>query len=175
MRSFKLKLKRNCKRLLNSAKLKQNRSLTVAALSDRNLSDKEKKDARGKIGALLWISLMTRPDLSFDVNLLSTEVSKGTVRTVKEINRVVKKAKSKRVTLRFTRLGDISKLLVKVYADASYANQDEATRSTGGRVVLLENEEEENVNIASWKTKKIGRVCRSVKGAETRSQIRFLW
>ena len=53
---------------------------------DRELSDREKKAVRGKIGALLWLSLLTRPDLSFDVNLLSTEVSKGTVRTVKRIN-----------------------------------------------------------------------------------------
>ena len=141
----------------------------VEGEDSRELSDKEKKEARGKIGALLWISLMTRPDLSFDVNILSSEVSKGSVKTVKEINRVVRKAKNTRSKLRFARLGDISELLVKVYADASFANQDQATRSTGGRVVLLENKEENTVNIASWKTKKIGRVCRSVKGAETRA------
>ena len=34
---------------------------------------------------------------------------------------------------------------------------------------MMENKEENTVNIASWKTKKIGRVCRSVKGAETRA------
>ena len=42
---------------------------------DRELNEEEKKEARGKIGALLWVSLLTRQDLSFDVNILSSEVS----------------------------------------------------------------------------------------------------
>jgi hypothetical protein len=42
-------------------------------------------------------------------------------------------------------------------------------RSTEGRVLLLENTDSRKVNIFSWKTKKISRICRSVKGAETRS------
>ena len=49
---------------------------------DRELTEEEKKEARGKVGALLWVSLLTRPDLSFDVHILSTEVSKGTVKTI---------------------------------------------------------------------------------------------
>ena len=64
---------------------------------------------------------------------------------------------------------NFEELLIKVYADASFGNQNEGTRSTGGRVVLLENKTNGLVNIASWKTKKITRVCRSVKGAETRA------
>ena len=134
---------------------------------DRELTPKEKTDARGKVGALLWISLVTRPDISFDA--LSREVSKGTVKTVKEINRVISNAKVRKNKLKFVKLGDISKLCVKVYADASYANQDGATRSTGGRVIMLKNREEDLVNVISWKSKKIARVYRSVKAAETRA------
>ena len=58
---------------------------------------------------------------------------------------------------------------MKVYADASFCNQDGKTRSTEGRVVLICNEETGLVNVAAWKTKKIARVCRSVKSAETRA------
>ena len=61
--------------------------------------------------------------------------------------------------LKYSKLGKISDLSVKIYADASYGNQSDKIRSTAGRVILLEN----------WKTKKIGRVCRSVKSAETRA------
>ena len=136
---------------------------------DRELNESEKKAVRGKIGALLWISLLTRPDLSFDVNLLSTEVSRGTVRTVKNINKAIRKAKESKTCLRFIKLGKLADLTVKVYADASYGNQDLATRSTAGRVVLLENKSTKNMCVVSWKTKKIVRVCRSVKGAETRA------
>ena len=136
---------------------------------DRELNEEEKKEARGKIGALLWVSLLTRPDLSFDVNVLSSEVSKGTVRTVKNINKTIRKAKDKRNKIRFVKLGPISSLIVKVYSDASFGNQDESTRSTAGRIIFIENEESKVMNVAAWKTKKIPRVCRSVKGAETRA------
>ena len=136
---------------------------------DRALSEKEKKEVRGKIGELLWISLMTRPDLSFDVNILSSEVAHGNVKTAKCINTLLTKAQTTRNILKFRRLGNISNLVVKVFADASYCNQDSRTRSTAGRVVLIENKVKGLVNVVSWKTKKIARVCRSVKGAETRA------
>ena len=135
----------------------------------RELSEYEKKQVRGKIGELLWISLLTRPDISFDVNVLSSQVSQGTVETAKNINKVIKKAKTSRNILKFVKLGDASKLTLKIYADASYCNQDGKTRSTEGRVLLLTNEETGLVNVVSWKTKKIARVCRSVKSAETRA------
>ena len=80
---------------------------------DRELNTREKKQVRGKIGELLWISLLTRPDLSFDVNLLSSQVSNGTVLTAKNINKLLKKAKKSRNILRFSKLGDLSQLRVK--------------------------------------------------------------
>ena len=142
----------------------------VEGPTDRELTEKERKQVRAKIGEMLWISLMTRPDLSYDVNVLSSQVSRATVSTVMEMNKLVSKAKKHRNNvLKFTKLGKISDLTVKVYADASYGNRDDGTRSTEGRVVLLQNVETDHVNIASWKTKKISRVCRSVKAAETRA------
>ena len=136
---------------------------------DHDLSKKEIKAVRGKLGELLWISLMTRPDLSFDVNLLSSQVVKGTILTLKAVKKIVKKAKSCHNVLRFSKLGDISDISVRVYADASFENQADKIRSTAGRVILLENKKTGMVNVASWKTKKIARVCRSIKSAETRA------
>jgi hypothetical protein len=85
------------------------------------------------------------------------------------MNKVIKKAKAKKQVVRFTKLGDIKDLEVKVYTDASYNNQDERTRSTEGRVILVENPKTGLTNVISWKVKKISRVCRSVKSAETRA------
>ena len=56
-----------------------------------------------------------------------------------------------------------------MYTDASFSNQEDKIRSTGGRVIFIENTKTDRVNILSWKTKKIARVCRSVKSAETRA------
>ena len=85
------------------------------------------------------------------------------------INSIVKRARASESKLRFTRLGELTELTVKVYADASFCNAEDKLRSTEGRVILLTNEKTGDVNVCSWKTKKISRVCRSVKAAETRS------
>ena len=136
---------------------------------ERELTGKEKTEARGKVGALLWISLITRPDISFDVNSLSCEVSKGKVKTVKEINRVISIAKENKNRLKFVPLGDLNDLKVSVYADASFSNVGEPMKTISGRVILIENKKDKKVNVISWKSKKISRVCRSIKAAETRA------
>ena len=65
--------------------------------------------------------------------------------------------------MRFSKLGKVEDLVVKEYADASFGNQD------NGKLMLLENKNNNVVNVVSWKTRKISRVCRSVKAAETRA------
>jgi hypothetical protein len=97
---------------------------------------------------------------------LSSEVAKV---TIKEINCVIRKAKLGNDKLRFAKLGELSNLEVKVYADASYANQEGCIKSTAGRFILVQSKDTKNANIICWKTKKLSRVCRSVKTAETRA------
>ena len=133
------------------------------------VTEKERKEIRRVVGELLWVSIMTRPDISFDVNYLSSCISTAKVKDLKEAKRIVEKAKSNPVTLTFTKLGPISKMKIRTFCDASFNNQEEKIRSTEGRVILLENTDSRKVNIFSWKTKKISRICRSVKGAETRA------
>jgi hypothetical protein len=57
---------------------------------NRPLTAMEVKELRGKIGEILWISLMTRPDLAFDINRIASEVPDATVKTIKDINRIIK-------------------------------------------------------------------------------------
>ena len=132
-------------------------------------NEKEKKVIRSVVGELLWVSLMTRPDLSFDVNKLSSNISNATIKEVKDAARLVEKAKKEPITLNFTHLGPKEDLKIRLFCDASFNNQDDKLRSTEGRVLLLENKDSSKSNLFSWKTKKISRICRSVKGAETRS------
>ena len=146
------------------------REVVVPARSNTcGVSDYEKKEIRRVVGELLWVSLMTRPDIAFDVNYLSTKISSATIRDLKDACRLVDKAKKDPVSLNFTRIGNKENLRIKLYTDASFNNQENKIRSTEGRVLLLENEGSSKANIFSWKTKKISRVCRSVKGAETRA------
>jgi hypothetical protein len=79
------------------------------------------------------------------------------------------KAKKDPIALNFSRIGKRENLRIKLYTDASFNNQENKVRSTEGRVLLLEDKESTKASIFSWKTKKITRVCRSVKAAETRA------
>ena len=88
---------------------------------DRNLKNDELKLLRGKIGEVLWISLITRPDLSFEVNRLAGEVPRATLKTISDMNKLIARAKSrKESSVKFSKLGDISDLNVKVYTDAIF-------------------------------------------------------
>ena len=137
--------------------------------SHRKLNYSEQRQLRAKIGEILWLSLMTRPDLSFDVNKLASEVPEATIETVKYMNSVINKAKNNRQVLNFTKLGNLEDLCIKVYTDASFKNQNDNIRSTEGKVNMVENMKSGRMNVIAWKTKKIPRVCRSAKAAETRA------
>ena len=68
----------------------------MEGLLDRSLTEKEKKEIRAKTGKILWLGLMTSPDLLYDVNVLSSQVSNATVSTTMELNRLVAKAKNQK-------------------------------------------------------------------------------
>ena len=55
-------------------------------------NEAESKIIRSVVGDLLWVSLMTRPDLSFDVNKLSSNIANATSKEVKDAVRLVEKA-----------------------------------------------------------------------------------
>jgi hypothetical protein len=88
---------------------------------------------------------------------------------LKDAKRLVEKAKFEPITLNFTKVGPFSEMKLKLYCDASFNNQDDKLKSTEGRVLLLESQTSKKFNLFSWKTKKISRICRSVKAAETRA------
>ena len=133
------------------------------------MEETERRTIRRVVGELLWVSLMTRPDLSFEVNDLSSNIVTATVKDLKDAKRLVEKAKLEPVTLTFTRLGPMEELRIKIYTNASFNNQDRKLKSTEGRVLVLENSRSSKCNVFSWKTKRIARICRSVKAAETRA------
>jgi hypothetical protein len=58
---------------------------------------------RKVVGELLWVSLMTRPDLSFEVNRLSSNISNASIKELKDAKRLVERAKSEPIRLNFTR------------------------------------------------------------------------
>ena len=138
-------------------------------MNTAKVNEVERREIRRVVGELLWVSMMTRPDLCFEVNRLSTTISHSTVKDLKDAKRLVEKAKTEPISVSFTKLGSKKDLRVKLYCDASFNNQENKLRSTEGRILMLEGKITGKVNPFAWKTKKITRICRSVKGAETRA------
>ena len=85
--------------------------------------------------------MMTRPDLSFDVNELSSKISDATVKELKDARRLVQKAKEDPLDLKFTKLGSKENMRIALYTDTSFNNQENKVRSTEGRVLMIENQE----------------------------------
>ena len=88
------------------------------------VNEAERKIIRKVVGELLWVSLMTRPDLSFEVNRLSGNILNATVKDLKDAKLLVKRAKAEPVKLNFTTIGEVDDLEIKIYTDASFNNQD---------------------------------------------------
>ena len=61
--------------------------------NDRPLMVQEYKEFRGAIGKHNWLQESTRPDLSYDTLSLSMKNRSATVRDLKKMNKVIKKAK----------------------------------------------------------------------------------
>ena len=138
------------------------------ANKDEKLNAKEFKSYRGITGQLAWAASNTRPDLANDVRELATKNKNATFADIKIANKILKKAKSKEVKIKYSKLGKWNKLKIVSFTDSSYRNAEETTKSVGGRALFLVNAKGDSSPL-NWKSKTIQQVCKSVKSAETRS------
>ena len=135
--------------------------------SERLLKSAEHKEYRRICGRLNWISTQTRPDIAFDVAMISANVNAPTIKHLKLANKIIRKVKSTSVEIAFCKLENPLHLLV--YCDASYANLPSGG-SQGGQIVFL-SDENGSLSPLSWTSRKVRRVCRSTISAETMSML----
>ena len=133
-----------------------------------DLTKEEEKELKTVIGQLNWIATQCRPDLSFQVLELSTINKFAKVEQLIQANKLIRKLKSEPCKIFFPRLGNLKKLKIFLYNDASYANLPDGTSSTGGRIVWLVGDNG-NCCPISWSSTKIKRVVRSTLAAEALS------
>ena len=77
---------------------------------------------RSLCGKLLWLSLQSRPDISFEVCQLSNHLANPNVEDILRINKLVKKLQHEDcIALQFKKI-QIEEGHLRVYADAAYAN-----------------------------------------------------
>ena len=135
--------------------------------NERSLDKVEHKQYRRICGSLNWVSTQTRPDISFDVAIITSKVTSPTVKDMKLANKVVRNLKSSSYEIEFCKLQN--PLHLSVYSDASYANLPNGG-SQGGQIVFL-SDESGLLSPITWTSKKVRRVCRSTISAETMSML----
>ena len=131
---------------------------------DAKLTKDEEHDLRAKVGQLLWLAHQSRPDLLFDVTCIAAKIANCTVSDIISVNKIIIKAKSSKMSLKFQNLGKNSDLVV--FSDASLGNLPNGG-SQGGYLILLVNNNSGEFSPIWWNSKKIRRVVRSTLAAET--------
>ena len=131
------------------------------------INDDERSKLRSCIGQLSWLATRTRPDLSYDVCNLSTNLKNGTVDLIMKTNKVIKKAKYNTVFLHFPKL-DLKNLTVKCYADASYGNLPDGGSQGGVYVELVDSSMSAPIQ---WQSKRLKRTPKSTLAAETIAMV----
>ena len=133
---------------------------------DSEVTAQEKHQIRSKVGQLLWIAHQSRPDLLFEVNSIAVNIKQSSVKDIININKLIIKAKSSMMSLKYQYLGD-NELSLMVFSDASLGNLKDGG-SQGGYLILLVGDDGMFSPIW-WSSRKIKRVVRSTLAAETLS------
>ena len=94
--------------------------LDIVNLKDEHLCIHDK--SQSTIGKLIWISGQTRPDISFDVCHLASNLKNSTLADIKHLNKDIFHLKQWNISLIFQYLGEISKLKLVIYAVAAHGN-----------------------------------------------------
>jgi hypothetical protein len=120
---------------------------------------------RALVGALLWCVTQSRPDIAFDVSVLTTKSQAPTIGDVMEANRVLKKIKRKEIKLRYGSMDGPLELVG--FCDASWANVGNTGATIGGFFWMAMNPKTEQFHLIDWRCRKLRRICRSTFAAET--------
>jgi hypothetical protein len=131
---------------------------------DLFLTQAESDFLRSKIGQILWVARQSRPDVLFDVSSLASSLKVARVEHLIEANKVVKRLKSEKVTLKFQNLG-ASQLQLVVFSDASLGNLPDGGTQGGHFIVLMG--QDGLFSPLCWQSKRIRRVVRSTLAGET--------
>ena len=132
---------------------------------DYPLTNEEHDKFRSKIGQILWVARQSRPDTIFDACHLASSLKNATVNNILEANKVIKRLKSETVELKFQCLGDVTKIQLIAFSDASLGNLPDGGYQGGYLIVLMG--ENGKFSPLCWQSKRIRRVVRSSLAGET--------
>ena len=134
---------------------------------DKNdlITKEEKRQLRGAIGQMNWISGISRPDISFNVCEASTNLKYANVESLSQMNKIIRNVKNISSCIKVPKFTNIKDFKLCVYSDASFANLPEGG-SQGGHIIFLVDDQNNSCPI-SWHSTKVKRVVKSTLAAET--------
>merc|ERR1712030_89951 len=91
---------------------------------------------RKATGKLSWLANSTRPDMSYTSLSMSKKNNTATIADLRNVSRVVKKAKERPSKLVYSKIAKKDDLIVLGQGDASFKMDD---KSIGGNLLLLAN------------------------------------
>lgn len=145
-----------------STPLKPNSALVAATTADHEAYLASGNQYRSLVGALNYISMTTRPDITFAVSTLSQFLNRPGLTHWDSGIQVLRYLKGTRdVGLRVNKPDDL--LQLKGFADADWASCPESRRSVSGNLVIWGG------NIISWRSKKQPTLSLSSTEAEYKS------
>ena len=124
---------------------------------------------RKGVGQLNWGSTQTRPDLSYDVSQMSSAIKQKKVECIKQLNRIIKKAKKEKSQIVIPDLGSLENIKLVGFSDASFANLKDGG-SQGGYIIFVVGDNKKYMPIA-WQSRRIRRVVKSTLAAETLAMV----
>ena len=122
------------------------------------LDQNELDSLKTVIGQLSWITGQTRPDLALETCMLSSHNKHATVNEIIQANKILEKAKTKNVILRFGLKGNIKNYRTIGFNEVSFGNLS-GDSSQGSYIIYLVNEIGE-CSRRSWQSKKLQRVVK---------------
>ena len=126
---------------------------------------------RKMTGKLSWLANSTCPDLSNTALAMSKRNKSAKIKDLRDISRVLKKAKERSSKLKFLRIGPKEDLIILGIGDTSFKSDDKAV---GEVLLFLSNLSMTRAVPIYWKPKTISRVCYSLKDAETINIVKMM-
>ena len=109
---------------------------------------------RKLVGQLQWLSINSRPDLSFDVLELSCKINNLKIGDLFEANKCLRKACLFESCKYFPKLNDLNNCKLIVFSDASHANLPKGVSSAGG-FIIFPVDSMRNVCPLYWESRKM--------------------
>ena len=121
---------------------------------------------RSLVSKLNMLSMTARPDITFEVKMLTTKYGKALKLDLMLAVKLLKKVKRMLTQITVPDMGNLKDWILVAYSDAATKKVDNAF-SVAGHVIFLVNAVTNNAVPLTWGSKKIERVVNSSLGAET--------